>query len=114
MRGLPKELTGELLSLVLEEEVSQVMGISGIALRFSYKYLGYAEVNIDTLTRLMKEWMDKQGYTNFSGRERGVQRLYCCEVETSLSNWLYFHSEHTEFEAVLKATQWVAKTKGLI
>lgn len=133
MNKLPKELTPKLLGLVLNEnmvvtEIYQPQNIEVIACRYTeigYKYektnmFNSCSVNKDTLTRLMKEWIISD-----------IHKEFLCSVELhqtaedilisvtmffdydKLDNKKQFYAE-TEFEAVLKATEWIAKEKGLV
>ena len=121
MDNLPKELTPELLGLVSGDKESvkicRELSINNNELHFtSLKVNGFYDlvINIDTLTRLMKEWCWKQDY----------------RIEIHFGNdndyeWFVFHQGRgeeqvtfmdnikdftpTEFEAVLKATSWVQR-----
>lgn len=117
MKELPKELTVELLSLVLGEQIIKVQNISHGCLNYTICFDDEQlelDKNIDTLTRLMKEWCsNKTGY-------------YLYTVKTSYDWWAYVTAPDnvslrlttvtadSEFEAVLKATHWVATEKGLL
>jgi hypothetical protein len=71
-----------------------------------------APLNLDTLTRLCKEWCIKEGYfTNVTlGSQRCViEVIPIHEVDMVFNEW-----DNSEQEAVIKATEWVAKEKGLI
>lgn len=113
-------ISKELLGLVLDEglivqEVYQPQNIETIA--FKYTELGFkyentnmfnsCGINLDTLTRLCKEWLISKNYT------------IALFSAISKKQWLIAINEHqffadTELEAVIKATEWVAKEKGLI
>lgn len=116
MEKLPEELTPELLSLVLDKEIftcglwidNQIT--YGTPMRTKDK-LKDNFINIDTLTRLMKEWCREQGCTVCKS---------CFNDEDGYDMEIYYGWEmcatvgKSEFEAVLKATHWVAKEKGSI
>ena len=124
MEKLLEELTVELLGLVLSIKVESVGNVHDNNLCFEIKqddsYVPDS-INLDTLARLMKEWASINGYDLLSGYCKKTNVIYCyvfadtweydalthdCEI--------YTESNKTEFEAVLKATHWVAKEKSLI
>ncbi len=72
------------------------------------------DINLDTLNRLCKEWCIKQD---------GMISIYCHQdtiaVSVSLDRGLTKYSSpsmsvYTELEAIIKATEWVAKEKRLL
>lgn len=132
MIKLPEDLTPELLGLVLGKKIivgeyeanTDMLGESFSTkfealltiIQHKVRYTAYTDnvyreegVNIDTLTRLMKEWIFDQGYEYGTGKIEGGR--YWCVIDRG--DWQYYEEE-SEFEAVLKATHWVSKTKGLI
>jgi len=124
MKELPKELTPELLGLVLG--INDVNNIyEDLAEEGEITYTQYANItrgrrttdlNLDTLTRLCKEWCHKKGYDLFSGREQGFDYYLCLIYNTYGSSWndtIKSEKADTELEAVIKATEWVAKEKGI-
>lgn len=124
MTKLPKELTPELIQLIMEF-YSDVIEIgqdkNSLDLheldRATGASTGGANINLDTLTRLMKEWICKDfgdcignidSYTHMEGCLLKVELIYDNNKESKMFKL------NTEFEAVLKATHWVAKEKGLL
>jgi len=76
------------------------------------KHSHMAKINIDTLTRLMKEFcfsndlmFDVRYHTNYNPRTISIM---------TYGKDSRFFSSDTEFEAILKATDWVIREKGLI
>ena len=121
---LPKELTVELLGLVLDEEVKEIRWFKPNKNALQYdveENQDYTELNIDTLTRLMKEWCFKQELENINTNiAKGVssgRKMYHCKI-VKFKGFVKILDKSfeakTEFEAVLKAFEWVAKEKNLI
>jgi len=117
MAKLPKELTPELLSLVLNNEIrvfehkdNNIEYIEG----YEHGYLDadWQSINLDTLGRLCKKWCYEQGILLESGN------TYCTIIDMSETSVMNLGDERyvetTELEAIIKATVWVAKEKGLI
>ena len=119
----PKELTKELLSDVLGEDITiedielseylpNVIVIKGVYNNPPKYYCPFyvKNLNLDTLTRLCKEWCAKQGYDIYVSL-RGesisleINNFPIKQAGASLHHIGYL--EFTELEAVLKATQWV-------
>ena len=117
MNELPKELTSDLLGLVLDEKVIKIEPRKAhnniyYTIEFDEDELDL-DKSIDTLTRLMKEWCWEQDYWLASGRD--TETFWFAELENSEKDeWCPRRVEQSEFEAVLKATEWVAKEKGLL
>lgn len=125
MKELPEELTPELLSLILsgsEIREIKVCAINEIVkdeilpnttfLNFDFEddeFIDEGSVNIDTLTRLMKECVWNNDYWQSVSTVKNIDGTWKA-YGTSLN----LHYAKTEFEAVLKATHWVAKEKGLL
>ena len=124
MRELPKELTAELLSLVFSRETTNIEFYEENSAKvITYRAISYFDgfrqgffISADSLTRQMKEWCGGLGYdvlTCVLSNNKSWCQLVEMKTDTFKGISQYFHSK-TEFEAVLKATHWVAKTKGLI
>ncbi len=116
MNELPKELTPELLSLVLDEKVVEVNLIQNNNLYFKHHIeLNWSHQNLDTLTRLMKEWVLSKGYgleviidtDGYMARVTMLGMVGNGNIRTAFQR-------KSEFEAVLKDTEWVAKEEGLL
>lgn len=113
---LPEELTVELLGLVLDREVKESIGLDVFDNNILHYLIddGYAYTTKDTLARWMKEWCRDSDYylLSYISQLGGV-----CEVLTEFNEKVFdtckLHCK-TEFEAVLKSTEWVAKEKGLL
>ncbi len=108
MKELPKELTAELLNLILDEKVIHIDGIKENYLWFYCdNEPNINAINIDTLTRLILEYIERQGY------------IYNIFNSTSVQGYVMIidarkYIGKSIFEAVLKATHWVATEKDLI
>lgn len=105
-----KEIDNGLLSEILGEEVNETIILEGSILKYSYKYLGYAEINIYELAHLnLKQWALSKGYRLISfGREcflYEMQELY--DVSEQLNQWSEWFEADTELEAVTKACEWI-------
>ena len=117
MNELPKELTPELLGLVLDDvlvgaitEMKPYAENDIVYTTYELPTIKYKILNIDTLTRLIKEWCWKHKYY----LESGSMEMGYCSVYEHIDTQRFLSKSKTEFEAVLKATHWVAKEKGLI
>ena len=125
MKELPKELTSELLGLVLGRN-AHILAIENNEL-----VLVHTVINLDTLTRLMKEWcleiVDSQFNDVNSGKsEYKVKRFnrltereesnhkYYCELVVDNNGATIFKTAHSELEAIIKATHYIATQKGLL
>lgn len=113
-----------LLSVILNEDLKMVEQINCADIRIEFlktdlilrlsnaRYTAdclidkeYLKVNIDTITRLMKEWCNKE--LNF--RVNFSKSLNV--VTMSFNDSLIFVGE-TEYDAVLKASKWIYENKG--
>lgn len=104
----------ELLSLVVAEKVTNY-GVENNGLWYTIpKVFGHKILNLDTLGRLCKEWCLKQDYELMSGI---IKKECVCLIYTIKANrWDDVTTKKlagTEIEAVIKATEWVAKEKGI-
>ena len=99
------EIDKGLLGEILGEEVNETIILEGSILKYSYKYLGYAEINIYELAHICKEWALGRGYRLISfSREcflYEMQELY--DVSEQLNQWSEWFEADTELEAVIKA-----------
>ena len=114
MKDLPKELTRGLLGLVLNEELTNKICFfheNEIQISFADRV---DKINLDTLTRLMKEWCWSSGNEIMSGKinHSGTYLATVQDLNPLVPKRPFVNT--TEFEAVLKATEWVAKEKGLL
>jgi len=119
-------ITKELLSLVANEEVKEIQEriynnklyykTPCVGNKFDEKIL---YISLDTLGRRMKEWCRNRHYIvvsalidNECGARAKIKYSFkgdaFLDVETE-----YFYA-NTEAEAIIKATEWVAKEKGLL
>lgn len=123
MKELPKELTPELLSDVLGNYVKDSIRFSwldesyldGEYLIFgkAHGYESYTQkkVNLDTLTRLCKEWCYKESKVWLMSYITALG-ANCRVFKSDLSNRTdEMFIGDTELEAVLKAVQWVRDNK---
>ena len=62
----------------------------------------------------MKEWCTTQGYFNSSGFDGFSSGEYLVEIHFKPRGYKEIYSKKSEFEAVEKTTEWVAKEKGLL
>ena len=113
------DITNELLGLVLNKEVFNIVPDKHEENIVAYLLSdGWAFTNSDTVTRLMKEWCYDQGYaieTRYNYPMQAVV-IYPNGSDNEIKNGIYdgFGIGETEVEVVAKATDWVAKHKGLI
>ena len=121
MNELPKELTPELLGLVLG--VHDVKEIDKVPFTDELTYAEDCEdirvINIDTLTRLMIEYITKQDYELDIATDRcnnhSIEIMEYCMDDNELGCFkCATNSDDTMFETVLKATDWVIREKGLL
>lgn len=121
MKKLPKELTPELLSLVLDEEVIGIGSIDNNVLDYAYTEnpMGGEEsyidgfINLDTLEKKMKKWCLKQGY--WFDIKITLSECHIKLWHTYLSTDLFkSFKERIELEAITKATHFIAKEIGAI
>lgn len=113
MRELPKELTAELLSLVINKKIKKINNstIDGNVYYWNEFSKCKSKLNIDTLTRLIIEKIRECNY------------IFNIFTSTSLQGFGGSignggHSKKlvsgTMFDMALEAFHWVAKEKGLI
>ena len=111
------DISKELLSLVLEEECYdlELKPQIGFHQRLFFRMDNREEnINLDTLTRLMKEWCHTLEYCVISYKVQGYVN-WTVEVDELDDDRNYISDDIcTEFEAVLKATIWIAKERNLI
>ena len=116
-------ISKELLGLVFGEKIEnfiETINDGFIAFYTAdeyYKDFGESEISVlnkDTLGRLCKEWCHKQGAIEIhSGIENNDD--YVCIVDfEGCFDVLYFRQNNTELQAIIKATEWIAKEKGLL
>ena len=121
MNELPKELSNELLGLVLDEKYTPYnLMIEDNDLEYSVDVhsdsLGeYKDksINLDTLTREMKEWCVKQDFYINSWIASGEDNCYAELEDGGFTVWNEYQAP-TELETVIQATHYVAKEKGLL
>jgi len=124
MTKLPKELTPELLELVLNEEIYESIMLTNAwgatdnhltywVARIEPNNLIEHHINLDTLTRLMKEWMKNEEcmLSIYYHMDTVAITIHINGARVYSSNSI---TNYTEFKAVLKATSWIAKEKGLL
>ena len=113
-------ISKELLSLVLDKNVTKVeycvvgsrgQSVDYTRLSVSIDIKNTEYINLDTLTRLMKEWCLTKGYEVSS-------RLDLVTKATAIV-WLKFRecvveNGDNEYEVVEKVTQWVAKENNFL
>jgi len=108
----------ELLSLVLEDkdikEIDNNIKNNELSyLSHNYSYSEWKYINLDTLGRLCKEWCYDNGYRLQCEYDYPIQSVIVFERHTNketIEEW----AGDTELEAIIKATEWVAKEKGLL
>ena len=109
-----KTISKKLVTLVLGEDDYRIskmdkerdINISGNTVYIPTTY-GSSEINLDTFARLCKEWCLEQDEELMSGMRFGSWT--CID-----GNDMNTETSDTEVEAIIKATEWVAKEKGLI
>jgi len=108
-----REISKELLSLVLGEEIANCPNYSvhDNILRYCTPDLKVGDdvhqLNLDTLGRLCKEWITRQGYTLKISMYRDSTFIEVCDKR---GNGLEGFGDVEIYEA----TEWVAKEKGLM
>ncbi len=110
------KISKKLLSLILNEEVKTVDGISNNALYYSTTKNPDETINLDTLGRLMKEWyyINAQGHSRWltpKKDESWQHNQFACFVNGHKDKYVY---GDTELETIVQATEWVAKKQELI
>ncbi len=118
------DITPELLGLVLDEEVTHIFGVEHNILTYEINYndVYNDNINLDTLTRKMKEWIKPKGYCiNILDRNNGLLTLtlsygidFDYEESFSVKKGIHTDNDLIELEAVIKATEFVAKERNLI
>ena len=109
----------KLLSLVLGEAIWGVVGVTDdqldgasiptIILKVKN---GTKHLNLDTLSRLYKEWaFDKHGVIMKSYK---TMNAGACETIDKMGICIDTCDDSTEVEAIIKAAEWIAKEKGLL
>ena len=111
--NIPKELTYKLLGLVVDEKFCRIDHVHNNQVCAVYAQAGVYYCQLDTLTKKMKEWCLKQKYQIESAinTNGGYAHIYDSETAFNVKSIMTVKSE---FEAVLKATEWAAKEKGLL
>lgn len=119
----PKELTPKLLGILLGQNVRQIVDIRDVKYKtlivstvfFKTNYED-CNVNLHSLTSFMKEFCTKHfTYELFSGYKIRENQWYCfVYAEGNLRGEIAqgFFAD-SEFEVVLKATDWVMKESGM-
>lgn len=127
-------ISKELLGLVLDKEIID-FAIKDNKLRinqfwhedtplnrelelFGESYGCELSLNLDTLTRLCKEWCLEKGYI-CEIRYLNEYKKHRCLIHYEIDGQEFtevscIQLEDTELQAVTKATEWVAKEKGMI
>jgi hypothetical protein len=120
MNELPKELTPELLGLVLDDNSIENMEIcessnelhydtykptNDLDKRLNIGNIYNKRINLDTLTRLCKEWCLVQDFV-LVPRSRHKLKGYDCDIYTKDDHSIDGFESDTELEAVIKATEW--------
>ena len=106
-----KEIDNGLLSEILGEEVNETIILEGSILKYSYKYLGYAEINIYELTHLCKEWALSKGY--YLRAEQGINYYDKLQWVGFLNTDMNDGADYVEYwnmtepEALIKACEWL-------
>ena len=109
------EITKELLSLVLDEEIGDGFYVDTQSNIVKYGLFSVSgctslteEINLDTLARLCKEWCNKNHYSVLSGWQM-THWGGAYEVVVKQGNIVFFsQSTHdTELKAIISAMQWV-------
>ena len=114
-----KTIRKKLLSLVMGDDVVKIESDvirNGLVVHFE---LAKEHLNLDTLGRLCKEWCWKQGYslqiTWMLDDGFRYMEIAIWDKETMLQKYeVPANPKDTELDAIIKATEWVAKEKGLI
>jgi len=119
-------ISKELLSLVLGDKVINISTSERDAIENGYGTMHSncilvlsvsrcKMLNLDTLSRLCKKWCNKQNYVLESAIDKKAWCNYYEGVDLSDEDKpLDYTLGDTEQEAIVKATEWVAKEKGLL
>lgn len=116
---MTKELiTKELLSIVLDIPIGAITELKPytendiVYTTYTLPTIKYKILNLDTLGRLCKEWLYSKdihfSYQTIQEREESPHNHF-----VELQKKYGFHGI-TELEAIIKATEWVAREKGLL
>lgn len=110
------EISKELLSEVLNEEVNESIILEGSVIKYSYKYLGYAEINIYELAFKFKEWALSSEFKIYScavkdGGKCNIHKVFKSLNTTPIDITLRGKSE---VEAIIKSCQWILDNKEKI
>jgi len=109
-------ISKELLSLIMGCKVKHITYAQDNELGYAIKGNPFCRLNLDTLGRLCKEWCNTKGYSLSSGK---FEEYFCGAAKTNGSDcefcdeplYLKFHHSKSELEAIIKATEFVAKEK---
>jgi len=112
-------ITKELLSLILGIPQGAITELKPytendiVYTTYTLPTIKYKILNLDTLSRKCKEWCLEQGYNTYLmiGTQRHILELFSIE---DMDECVYQEWDTTELKAIIKATEWVAKEKGLI
>ena len=110
-----KEISKELLSLVLSKEVEK-LAVHTLDNRLIYKQeweYDWNEVNLDTLGRLCKEWVYKEFKITIQSAVSGTGGFAFSPTYLSYPG-LDTEIVFTEVEAIIDVTEHAAKEKGLL
>ncbi len=126
-------ISKELLSLVLDEDLQVLAELNNasliietdkdnnkleVYLKFSFDETEDSllkEINLDTLTRLCKEWCYSENYIlesriHLQQKSKGVCNVYWMSMDNDKDVFV----ENTELEAVIKATEFIARKENLL
>ena len=106
-------ISKELLSLVLDKKITAIGDSKRNLLSYSDQLKNPSinlnnVVNLDTLGRLFKEWISNQKISVASGKDK---KYFC--MYRNLNHDETINAE-SELEAIIKATEQIAKEKGLL
>lgn len=111
-------ISKELLSLVLGYRVSELHVEDNNICYWKEDNTYDAVLNLDTLGRLCKKWCLKQDIIDaidFYIEKESVEFEICGFFEDKTKGYsLHTDNCDTELEAIIKATEWVAKEKGFL
>ncbi len=128
MKELPKELTSELLSLITGRTIKEFRldidedDFDSCIIISCNQDLGEDcyDINLDTLTRLMKEWCFSNGFSLYVKIRADIidmyekDHFYVVQIGIGSDRNATQFSGLSELEAIAKATHYVAKQKGLL
>ena len=104
-------ISKELLSKVLREEVNNDIRIENSIINFSYKYIGYAEINIYELAYKCKEWAYKNFKYTIIEYAGGVEVIDADENMVFQINNLEHPLVIFSQKFIFKACQWILDNK---